>query len=459
MPRGSLPNLEISQGTINPEANQTWFGPDGELKYGTAIEKAQFDATVGVQGAEKAKKARSGAPEGAQGAGNEKNKDGKVDSGEEAAAESADTNEGKEGEAAAEKSEEEKLQESLKAAYERGVPAVVVFGSQSAKDTEKLLGTLEQNMKNGKADFIYADTDKLDPNSELGQVARRSEEAGRGLGADGKSDLAFTGVYKVELGADGKYHIGNSVATFWGGRPEIAGIMNDQLRYASRDVSGGGQASDDVRPAPRADVQPNGDGGTSGSDGNGSEVQPPQTEEERKAAEEKAKADAEQRAKEAQEKAAKEAAEAERVKEFSDKPYSMDEYKEGWSKFLDRANMESGPMRDAVDKLGQQVLSGQIDGKEIAGFMNQLENLERGSAAQMLSDVNRQLKDNGVSIGATVKDGKIESMEMRAENGNVLVRVDQNGNVTATNKLATPPENIDQITMRLAKKIEPDACP
>ena len=128
------------------------------------------------------------------------------------------------------------------------------------------------------------------------------------------------------------------------------------------------------------------------------------------------------RAKEAQEKAAKEAAEAERVKEFSDKPYSMDEYKEGWSKFLDRANMESGPMRDAVDKLGQQVLSGQIDGKEIAGFMNQLENLERGSAAQMLSDVNRQLKDNGVSIGATVKDGKIESMEMRAENGNVLVR-------------------------------------
>jgi hypothetical protein len=312
-------------------------------------------------------------------------------------------------------------------------------------------------MKNGKADFIYADTDTLDPNSELGQVARRSEESGHGLGADGKADLAFTGVYKVELGADGKYHIGNSVATFWGGRPEIAGIMNDQFRYANRDVSGG-QGTDNVRPAPRADVPPGGEGGASGSERDGSEVQPPQTEEERKAAQERAKAESEQRAKEAEEKAAKDAAEAERVKQFSEKPYSMDEYKEGWGRCLDRAGMESGPMRDAVDKLGQQIMSGKVDGKEIAGLINQLQGLERGSAAQMLAGVNQELKENGVSIGATVKDGKIESMEMRAENGNVLVRVDQNGNVTATNKLSAQ-ENIDQITLRLAKKIEPDACP
>lgn len=412
---------------INPEANQTWFGPDGEIKYGTAIEKAQFDATVGIKGSEKAK---SGA---------DKNKDGKVDSGEESG--SADERESKQGEAGAEKSEDERLQATLKAAYDKGVPAVVVFGSQSAKDTEKLLGTLEQNMKNGKADFIYADTDSLDPNSELGQVARRNEESGHGLGADGKADLAFTGVYKVELGADGKYHIGNSVATFWGGRPEIAGIMNDQFRYANRDVSGD-QGTDNVRPAPRADLPAGGEGGASGSERSGSEVQPPQTEEEKKAAEQRAK----------------EAAEAERVKQFSEKPYSMDQYKEGWGRCLDRAGMESGPMRDAVDKLGQQILSGKVDGQEIAGLINQLQGLERGSAAQMLAGVNQELKENGVSIGATVKDGKIESMEMRADNGNVLVRVDQNGNVTATNKLSAQ-ENIDQITLRLAKKIEPDACP
>jgi hypothetical protein len=434
-----LPGLEISQGTINPEANQTWFGPDGEIKYGTAIEKAQFDATVGVQGSEKAKKAKAGKPEGAA---DEKEAEG----------------DGKNGETATEKSEEEKLQDALKAAYDRGVPAVVAFGSQSAKDTEKLLGTLDQNMKNGKADFIYADTDKLDPNSELGQVARRSEEKGQGLGADGKADLAFTGVYKVEKGADGKYHIGNSVATFWGGRPEIAGIMNDQLKYASRDVSQGNGS--DVRPAPGADVRPpGGDGGNGSSSGEGPAIEPPKTEEEKAAAEEKAKAEAAERAKATEEKAAKEAAEAERVKQFSDKPYSMDQYKEGWGRALDRAGMEAGPMRDAVDKLGQQVLSGQLDGKEIAGLMGQLEGLERGEAAQMLAGVNQELKDRGVAISATVKDGKIQSMEMRADNGNVLVRVDQNGNVTATNKGSANPESPEQISLRLAKKIEPDACP
>ncbi len=61
----------------------------------------------------------------------------------------------------------------------RSVPAVVVFGSREAKDTEKLLGTLDQNMKEGKADYIFVDTDRLDPNSELVQVARRSEEKGK----------------------------------------------------------------------------------------------------------------------------------------------------------------------------------------------------------------------------------------------------------------------------------------
>ncbi len=45
------------------------------------------------------------------------------------------------------------------------MPAVVVFGSRTAKDTEKLIATLEQNMKEGKADYIFVDTDRLDPNS------------------------------------------------------------------------------------------------------------------------------------------------------------------------------------------------------------------------------------------------------------------------------------------------------
>lgn len=356
--------------------------------------------------------------------------------------------------AQAEVSEEQKLQDALRVAHERGVPAVVVFGSREAKDTEKLLGTLDQNMKEGKADYIFVDTDRLDPNSELGQVARRSEERGLGLGEDGKSDLAFTGVYKVEKGADGQYHLGNSVATFWGGRPEISAIMNDQLKYATNSVPGGGSQSDRLPPAPGADAnRPGADTIPPKPDA------PPQTDAEKAQAEANAKAEAEARVQAAKDKAEREAAEAERVKQFSDKPYSMAQYQEGWGRFLDRAGMEAGPMRDLADSFGQQMLSGNIDGKQLSGLMSQLDNLERGSAAQMLSQVNQELKDNGVSIAATVKDGKIEAMEMRAENGNVVVRVDQNGNVVATNKLVSTGESPEQISLRLAKKIEPDACP
>jgi hypothetical protein len=356
--------------------------------------------------------------------------------------------------AQAEVSEEQKLQDALRVAHERGVPAVVVFGSREAKDTEKLLGTLDQNMKEGKADYIFVDTDRLDPNSELGQVARRSEERGLGLGEDGKSDLAFTGVYKVEKGADGQYHLGNSVATFWGGRPEISAIMNDQLKYATNSVPGGGSQSDRLPPAPGADAnRPGADTIPPKPDA------PPQTDAEKAQAEANAKAEAEARVQAAKDKAEREAAEAERVKQFSDKPYSMAQYQEGWGRFLDRAGMEAGPMRDLAESFGQQMLSGNIDGKQLSGLMSQLDNLERGSAAQMLSQVNQELKDNGVSIAATVKDGKIEAMEMRAENGNVVVRVDQNGNVVATNKLVSTGESPEQISLRLAKKIEPDACP
>ncbi len=338
------------------------------------------------------------------------------------------------------------------------MPAVVVFGSREAKDTEKLLATLDQNMKEGKADYIFVDTDRLDPNSELGQVARRSEEKGQGLGADGKADMAFTGVYKVEQGADGKYHLGNSVATFWGGRPEIAAIMNDQLKYATRAVpEGGTKPSDRLPPAPGADAK-NPDAKNPDADGT-----PPnpdaQTDAERAQADAKAKAEAEARAEEAKAKAERDAAEAARAKEISERQYSMPEWKEGWSKFLDRAGMEAGPMKDLADKFGQQMLSGQFDGKELAGLMSKVEGLERGGAAQMLSQVNQELQDNGVSIRATQKDGKIESLEMKSADGKLSVLVDQNGNVSARNDEVSTGESPEQISLRLAKKIEADACP
>lgn len=151
-----------------------------------------------------------------------------------------------------ERSLEQQYQDALRQAAEQGKPVVVVFGSQSARDTQKQTGeTLQANMQDGDAVFMYVDTDTLDPNSDLGQVARRSEEDGRGLGADGKSDanLAFTGIYNVEQRADGSFGLGSSVATFQGGRSEITNIMREQMQYAKRSTL-------DLRKDNSPDVQP-----------------------------------------------------------------------------------------------------------------------------------------------------------------------------------------------------------
>ena len=104
----------------------------------------------------------------------------------------------------AEKTPSQQYQDILQQAAQKGLPVVVVFGSQSSKDTEKqATQTLKSNMKEGEALYLYVDTDKLDPNSDLGKVARRNAGMGQGVGESGKSDLAFTGIYTVEAKPDG----------------------------------------------------------------------------------------------------------------------------------------------------------------------------------------------------------------------------------------------------------------
>ncbi len=426
--------------------------------YGDAVAKANFNATIGVSGSEsqKGKKAKTGsaspAANGAGGADSKKKDDTSQPAPDDTKTDTSDSGSDPKDKAdqsgkpkgSVEVSEEQKLQDSLRTAFEQGKPAVVVFGSRSAKDTEKLLSTLDKNMKDGKADYIFADTDKLDPNSELGKVARRSEEKGLGLGADGKSDLAFTGIYKVEKGEDGQYHLGNSVATFWGGRPEIAGIMNDQLRYATRTVPGGGaQPADGVKPAPAADSsrQP-ADGSTPGQ--NGESV--------------KSRKDADERA--AKEKADREA----RVKELTNLPYTLDKFAAGWGSFIDAHGMkDAGAVRDLTNEFGQQVLKGEFDGKKLAGMMDNVKLNNGQDAAAMLGQVNDKLSQSGLTVKATVKDGKINEMsisEVQAGEGAVSVAVDQNGNVTAYQGLGKGKQaNLDQVSLRIAKKAAADACP
>lgn len=157
-----------------------------------------------------------------------------------------------------EKTLDQKLEDAKQRAAEEGKPLVIIFGSQNALDTEKLTkDTIAENMKSNDAIYMYVDTDNLDPNSELGQVARRSEENGRGLGPDGKPDgrdMVFTGIYNVDKSADGSLSIGKSTATFWGGRKAISGIMKEQMEYAKRSTykanGPGGDGGDGGRSGP-----------------------------------------------------------------------------------------------------------------------------------------------------------------------------------------------------------------
>ena len=221
-----FPNTQIcgSGGEVlTPEPNK-WGDGDG---YSNSINNNQgLDFRVGVEGSDGADGAD--AQPGDRSAPSSPDVE---DSGDSQADDST-------GEATSEKSTEERYQDALKEAAERGVPVVVVFGSKQAMDTQKLTEqTLQQNYKNDNAVFMFADTDNLDPNSDLGKVARRSEEEGKGLGPDGKPsgpDMVFTGIYTVEQKADGSLGLGRSTATFWGGRESITSEMQEQMQYAQK---------------------------------------------------------------------------------------------------------------------------------------------------------------------------------------------------------------------------------
>lgn len=445
MPAGTLPAVEF--GYYGP--NESWQGLNGQTRYEQDVHSVGFDSVFGVSkdtpGKEK-KAERAAAPADGQLKGNG---EVKPEGAEPAAAESAEAE-------SQEKTEEQRVQDRLREAYESGRPAVVVFASSSAGGTEKLLKTLDQSMKEGKADYIFVDTDKLDPNSHLGQVARRSEEKGQGLGSDGKSDLAFTGVYKVEKTEDGQYQLGKSVATFWGGRPEIAPIMNEHFKYAGRDVSGGGASAprppDVPAPAPGVGVD---DANIPESGG-----QIPGASAQNERAEDLKRKDVEQ------EKQRVEAERKKRVEEISNKGYPLEQYAEGWDKFLERQEMEAGPLRDLTNEFGQQMIMGEFDGKKLQGMMEKIGQTDQASVDATLFNVNKQLADSGLTIRATVNSetGLVNAMEMtgvQAGSRQVSLSVDANGNVAAYEGLGgnRKQAGLEHVSLRLAKQAESDACP
>ncbi len=372
---------------------------------------------------------------------------------------------------------------------------VVVFGSQAALDTQKqATQTLKQNMQAGDATFLYVDTDKLDPNSDLGRVARRSAEQGLGLGPTGKSDMVFTGIYNVEQQANGQLGLGNSTATFWGGRGAISAIMQEQMQYAKKSTLR--LPSDVPPPAPPQDGrtpdrpvpdqphptpdQPQPPNQPRPDQPQNDRPQDSKTDEQRKQEEERKREAEEKRKKEEEEKKQEEQRKSEELKKQEQereerrktiagaKEYSLDQYADGWGKFLDRAEVKDGPVRDLVNEFGREMITGQVDGKKLSGLMDQVGATNQQAIKDSLNQLSQQLAQNGLRFSFDLDaQGNLAGIEMSdlVESGaKTSVKVSAAGNVVSQEQVmgdgSQPrPLSIDETTLRLAKKAEPAACP
>lgn len=376
---------------------------------------------------------------------------------------------------------------------------MVVFGSQSAMDTEKqATQTLKSNMKDGEAMFLYVDTDKLDPNSDLGKVARRNAGGGHGLGETGKSDLAFTGIYTVEQKADGSLGLGKSTATFWGGRDEISGIMREQMKYAKNATlklpdDGTGPKPEDKpapgpsdRPAPgpsiRPDSQPSDRPAPSAPPVDqvpqGDKQVPPQEQkpDQQPPAEQDPSKDREkERQRKDEEDAQRKEKQKQRLEELEKvggkKGYTLDQYATGWGRFLERQEVEPAAMKNMLDEFGKQMINGEPDERKLALLMHRVGVTDQASVDKVLEGANDELKQSGlklnVEVGANGLISKVELAEIGKSGQNAAsISVNNRGEIKSgeySGAAGAKPEYkekpYDFISMKLAKKAEPAACP
>ena len=396
----------------------------------------------------------------------------------------------------AEKTPSQQYQDILQQAAQKGLPVVVVFGSQSSKDTEKqATQTLKSNMKEGEALYLYVDTDKLDPNSDLGKVARRNAGMGQGVGESGKSDLAFTGIYTVEAKPDGSLGLGKSTATFWGGREEISAIMREQMRYAkAATLNLGGETKPDKKPdAQPADIPeqkqpsdrplPNVPRDKTEPETEPAPPPPPQDKDpsfkpdsspsdqkndsdNREAAERKRKYEEnkEEDAKKLKLKKEREKA----LHESGGKKYPIDEYATGWGRFLERNEMEPGPLRDTLDEFGKEMITGEFDGRKLADLMNKIGPSDPESVANALASANDELELSGIKLNVELDSNKkvsavelIELAQLKDGAAGVSVRANSRGEIrggiiSGTSLRELP---LADASLRLALKAESAACP
>lgn len=122
--------------------------------------------------------------------------------------------------------------EAVKKAAAEGQGVAFIIGSQSTKDTQKLLDQMtKMKEQNPGMQFVYIDKDKVNE-----QLTNNPNSAHAKKWQDwiqqntNGSDLAFTSLQSVKPGEGGKPVVDRVVSTHWGG--DIKDSLLDQSRYA-----------------------------------------------------------------------------------------------------------------------------------------------------------------------------------------------------------------------------------
>lgn len=414
------PTIDYNQGVINPSPNPAaWGGPDGFEKYKQAMQgNSTFRATFGLDG-----KKPDGTAENAQAGGSRP----PMDSAPVTPESTADSS----GAQPANISPAQMEQNQLKLAYESGGALVVSLGGQNLKDTDKLRETLKSVKGNEGDAFLYGDSNNLDSSLEMAKTAEQLKKNGLWDG-----DLPITFASKVEKNPDGTYSIGKPVATFLGGRAEIATILSDQMKYARRDTSRDGAPKEQgLQPAPSADAVPAVEGAGRENSGKQDVAAAAQWEKQ--------------------------------LQESSGQQSSAAEFAQGWGKFIEREGVDNPSVRAVADAFGRELYSGQgkFDGAALKKLMADSKVSDQKEIDQALERVNSKLKDSGLKLQASFDSttGKIRAMEMIGhQNGSVFgVSVDAQGNVSAfeVENGSRKQAGMEHVSLRLAKQAAADACP
>ncbi|CAN5380981.1 hypothetical protein BH11CYA1_BH11CYA1_44670 [soil metagenome] len=131
--------------------------------------------------------------------------------------------------------------EAVKKAAAEGQGVAFIIGSQSTKDTQKLLDQMtKMKEQNPSMQFVFIDKDKVDEQVKNDPNSTQSKKWQDWIQQNTNgSDLAFTSLQSVKPGADGKPIVDRVVSTHWGG--DIQDNLKDQSRYA-RQFTGSHQA-------------------------------------------------------------------------------------------------------------------------------------------------------------------------------------------------------------------------